>query len=208
MESYMRRLKSAALVLFLGATVLSAVKPLLAQQTGTLAFDVENYTTNAKIPKNAQKSLEHAGVQWGMVDNTVVISLVSERFVKVDTPYHTRWGEQKTLDLKAGQYTITCIGFEPNSTSSDPDKSLSKSAFFNNDVVAFTVLPGKTTKLEISTKYLEKSLWRALAKINVYTPEITLRVLEDGTQKSEDVVISRRTDKSVDWDDYKGPLKF
>lgn len=38
-------------------------------------------------------------------------------------------------------FTITCIGFEFKSTSGDVDKVLAKSAFFNNDVVEFTVVP-------------------------------------------------------------------
>jgi hypothetical protein len=39
-------------------------------------------------------------------------------------------------------------------------------------------------------------------------PDLHVRVLEDGTPKGEDVVITHRTAKSVAWDDYHGPLKF
>jgi hypothetical protein len=128
--------------------------------------------------------------------------------VKADTPYLTRFGEQKTLEMKAGHYTITCIGFEFSSTSTDPDKNLAKSAFFNNDVLTFTVLPGKTTTLEIYPIYVAESQWRVLAKLTVFIPDLKVRVLEDGTPNGEDVVINRRTAKSVAWNDYHGPLKF
>ena len=120
----------------------------------------------------------------------------------------TRFGEQKTLSLEPGQYTITCIGFEFGSTSSNPDKVLAKSGFFNSDIVEFTVLPGKTTILEISPVYEAESQWAILRPLTMFIPDLSVRVLEDGTPKGEDVVITRRTAKSVAWDDYHGPLKF
>jgi len=40
----------------------------------------------------------------------------------------------------------------------------------------------------------------------MYIPELKVKVSEDGTQKGEEVVINKRTDKSVAWDDYHGPL--
>jgi hypothetical protein len=204
----MKRLRFIFLGVFLGLTALGAARPVLGQQSGTLVFDLKNYTSDAKIPKKSEKGLEHAGVRWGIRDNTVLISLVNERFVKADTPYLTRFGEQKTLEMKAGHYTITCIGFEFSSTSTDPDKNLAKSAFFNNDVLTFTVLPGKTTTLEIYPIYVAESQWRVLAKLTVFIPDLKVRVLEDGTPNGEDVVINRRTAKSVAWNDYHGPLKF
>ncbi|HLJ79630.1 MAG TPA: hypothetical protein VKT75_19595 [Acidobacteriaceae bacterium] len=180
----------------------------LAQQSGTLVFDLRNYTSATKMPKKSEKQLEHGGVRWGMLDNSLLISFVNEKFVKADTPYLTRFGEQKTLEMKAGQYTITCIGFEFNSTSTDLDKVLAKSAFFNNEVVAFTVLPGKTTTLQVFPIYEAESQRRFLAKFTFFTPDLKVQVLEDGVPKGEEVVINRRTANSVAWDDYHGPLKF
>jgi len=193
---------------FFALTTFGAAQPVFGQQTGTLVLDLKNYTSDAKIPKNAKRQLEHAGVGWGMLDNTLLVPLINEKFVKADTPYFTRYGEQKTIELKAGRYTITCIGFEFDSTSRDPDKALAKSAFFNNDVVTFTVLPGKTTILEISPMMVAESQWRVLAKLTVFLPDLRVHVLEDGTPKGEDMVINRRTPKSVAWNDYHGPLKF
>lgn len=204
----MKRLSYILLGVFLGLTSLGAAQSVFGQQSGTLVLDLKNYTSDAKIPKNSQKRLEHAGLRWGMLDNSVLISFVNEKYVKADLPYLTRFGDQKTLEIKPGQHTITCIGFEFDSTSSDVDKTLAKSAFFNNEVVTFTVQPGKTTTLEISPIFEAESQWHVLTKLTMFIPDLKVRVLEDGTPKGESLVINRRTPKSVAWNDYHGPLKF
>lgn len=204
----MKRLRCILLGLCLGLAAVGAARPVLGQQSGTLMFDLKNYTADAKMPKKSQKQLEHAGIQWGMLDNSVLISLVNRSFVKADMPYLTRFGEQKTLDLKPGHYTITCIGIEFKSTSTDVNRALAKSAFFNNDVLEFTVLPGKTTTLEITPVYVTESQWRLWVKLNFFMPELKVRVLEDGTPKGDGLVITQRTAKSLAWNDYHGPLKF
>ncbi len=195
-------------VVCLGAIALGGVWPLIAQQTGTLVFDLKSYTSDAKIPKKNQKELEHAGIRWGMLDNTLLIPLVNEKYVNAETPYLTRFGERKELELKAGQYTVSCIGYEFSSTSKDIGKVLSKSAFFNTDVVRFTILPGKTTTLEVSPIYEAETQHRLWVKFTMFMPDLKVHVAEDGQQAAGDVVITRRTDKSVAWDDYHGPLKF
>jgi len=204
----MKRIASTILWTCLGLAVPGAAQPVVAQESGTLVFDLKNYTADTKIPERNQKVLEHGGVQWGIVGDTVVITLVGRNFVKADIPYLARFGEQKTLQMKPGQYKITCIGLTFGSTSRDVDKSLSKSAFFNNDVLTFAVLPGKTTTLEVLPVYEAESHWRGLTKIKMYIPDLKVRVLEDGTQKGEEVEINKRTVKSIAWDDYHGPLKF
>ena len=204
----MKRLRYILLAVGLGLTALGTARPAFGQQSGTLVFDLKNYTSNAKMPKNAQKELAHAGIHWGILDNAVLIPLVNQKYVKAETPYLTRFGEQKTLEMKAGRYTITCIGYEIRSGSADIDKVLAKNAFFNNDFVTFTVLPGKATTLEISPVYQAESKWVVLSKFTMFLPDLKVRVLEDGTPTGEEVVISQRTAKSVAWDDYHGPLKF
>jgi hypothetical protein len=204
----MKQARYLFLTLYLCLVAPGVVRPVFAQQSGNLILDLKNYTSDAKLPKNSQKSLEHAGIRWGMLDNTLLIPMVDSKYVKADIPYLTRFGEQKTLELKPGKYTITCIGYEFSSTSRDIDKVLAKSAFFNNDVMTFSILPGKTTTLEISPTYEAESQWRALSKFTFFLPDLKVHVLEDGTPQGEDVVISRRTDKSVAWNDYHGPLKF
>jgi len=189
-------------------TVVGDARSLLAQESGTVVVDVKNYTSAVKIPKNTQKRFQHAGIQWGMLDNAVIFTFVGQNFVKARISNFTRFGEQQTLDLKPGQYTITCIGYEWGSTSKDPDKNLSKSGFFNNDVVTFTVLPGKKTTLEVSPIYVTEAQWFLWAKMNLYIPDLKVRMVVDGTPTGDAVVISKRTDKSVAWDNYHGPLKF
>ena len=202
------RLKYLLIGICLSLTAFGAAQSTSRQQSGMLVFDLKNYTSDAKMTKNAVKVLQYAGLRWGMLDKTLLIPMVNDKFVKADIPYFTRFGELKTLILEPGQYTITCIGFEFSSTSPDIDKALAKGAFFNNDVVTFTVLPGKTTTLEISPVYEAESKWRVLVKLTMLMPNLNLRILEDGTLKDEDVAINRRTAKSVAWDDYHGPLKF
>ncbi len=189
-------------------TALGATRQVSAQKTGTVVFDLKNYTSDVKLPKRDQRQLEHAGVDWGMLDKTLLVPLINEKFVKADTPYLTRFGEQKKLELEAGRYSITCVGYEYNSNSRDLDKALAKSAFFNNDVMTFTVLPGKTTTLEVFPTYAPQSRWSGLAKLTTFILHLKVRVLEDGTPIGEDVKITQRTAKSVAWDDYHGPLKF
>lgn len=167
----MNSLTKISLHLCLWIGFLGAGQPLLSQQTGTLVFDMKPYTSTAKMPDKSQKAIEHAGIRWGIEDNTLLIALVNQNFVNADLPYLTRFGEQKTLTMKPGDYTITCIGWEFDSTSADPSKNLAKSAFFNNDIVKFTVLPGKTTTLELTPVYKQESQWHVLAKFTLLVPD-------------------------------------
>jgi len=43
--------------------------------------------------------------------------------------------------------------------------------------------------------------------VKVFTPELLVRVIEEGAVKTERV-INERTDASIAWEDYNGPLKF
>ena len=204
----MKRFKSILFIICLGVISLAAVRPLFSQQTGTLVVQMNNYNSDAKLPKKIQAQLEHAGLPWGMVKNTLVIPLVNQRFVNVDTLNLTRFGERKRLEVPPGDYTITCVAHEFNSNSTSVDKFLSRNAFFNLDVLKFTILPGKTTTVVIAPNYKPQSAWFRLSKETIYIPEVSVQVLMDGTPAGEAVVVNRRMDKSVTWDDYKGPLKF
>lgn len=193
---------------FLVLAANSTVRPLSAQQSGTLVLSLKEYSTEAKLPKNVKKGLEHAGLRWGLTDQLLLISMVNEKYVKADLPYLTRFGEQKNLELKPGHYSITCIGFEFVSTSSDPEKVLDKSAFFNEGVASFTIESGKTTTLEISPIVEGESQWRLLAKLTFYIPTLKLRSLENGEMKLDGVVLNHRSPTSIAWTAYHGPLKF
>lgn len=204
----MSRLKCVFVWICLVLAAIGAVRPVSGQQSGNLVFELENYTSDVKLPKKIQKQFEHGGIGWGIQDNSVVVSMLKQNFVKADLQF-TRYGERKTVEMKPGRYTITCIGYDVVSTwSLDIDKNLAKSAFFNNDVITFTVLPGKITTLEITPVMTAKSVWIRLSTVTMYMPDIKVRVVEDGNATSENVVINRRTDNSDGWNDYHGPLKF
>jgi len=177
--------------------------PAESAPTGTLVVDVQEYTSQVKIKKKVAKQLKHGGVVWGLSDHLLIVSLVNKQYVKPKLSNMTRYGEQNELGLEAGEYKITCIGFLHKKTSGDVDKVLSKSAFFNEEVMTFTILPDKTTTLEIVPVIKKQKAFLT----NMFAPEYTVRVIEDGIEKAE-AIISQRTGLSVAWDDYSGPLKF
>jgi hypothetical protein len=61
------------------------------QQSGTLVLDLKNYTSDGKLAKKTVQKFEYAGLQWGMFDRTVLIPMVKREFLRVDTPYFTRF---------------------------------------------------------------------------------------------------------------------
>jgi hypothetical protein len=180
-----------------------AEEPLI----GTLVFDVKSLESDVKIKKNVRKQLEHAGLRWGISDNVLVIPLISQTFVKSELPHLTRYGEKKVIDLEAGQYRITCIGYVHSSNSRDVETVLSKSAFFNEAVMTFTVAAGKTTTLEIRPVLQKQTQSSFLVKIKMFMPDLWTKVIEDGVE-TEETVINQRMTTSISWDDYSGPLKF
>src|SRR5271166_5120641 len=66
------QLKCLSALVSCGMIILGSARPIPAQQTGTLVFDMKNYTSDAKLPDKIKKQLEHAGYQWGMVDRTLL----------------------------------------------------------------------------------------------------------------------------------------
>jgi hypothetical protein len=44
--------------------------------------------------------------------------------------------------------------------------------------------------------------------MNLYIPDLNVRVLVDGNPVGEAISIGKRADKSIAWDNYNGPLKF
>jgi hypothetical protein len=194
---------SAILVLTFLVTPVFAEDPSI----GTLVFDVKSLESDVKIKKNVRKQLEHAGLRWGIGDNVLVIPLVNEKYVKSDLPHLTRYGETKLIDVEAGQYHITCIGYVHSSNSRDVEKVLSKSAFFNKEVMTFTVEPGKTTILEIRPVLQKQTKSSFLVKTKMFMPDLWTKVIEDGVE-TEETIINQRMATSISWDDYSGPLKF
>ncbi len=195
--------------LFLGLAVVMSAGWLAGQSPGhgTLVFDVKNYSTDVKFKENIQKQLEHGFIEWGLVEKNVVITLVNRKYIKPELQYSTRYGSSSTLQLEPGEYTVTCIGYIPESNSRDIEKVLSKSAFFNLAVLKFNVLADKTTVLQVFPT-IEKHIHRSFATtVKMYMPDLRVSIIEDGVPKA-DALINARTESSVSWDNYHGPLKY
>jgi len=176
---------------------------LWAQETrGVVIFDVKAFTSEVKLKEKIENQLKTGGIEWGVAEGQLVVSLVNKRFIRFELPNLTRYGESKNLELEPGTYRLTCVGFVPEGGLS-VEKALKKGAYFNLDVQTFEVVAGKTTTIEVHPTIQKKSTFF----VKFFTPELLVRVSEEGAAKKEGV-INERTDASIAWDDYKGPLKF
>jgi hypothetical protein len=174
-----------------------------AQQTnGKLVVEFKDFTSEIKLKKKVETTLKSGGMEWGVKDGLVVFSMVNKRFVNFDMPNFTRYGGQTALDVPAGNYNITGIGLKPK-TAFSPEKLLDKGAYFNENIMSFTVQPGKTTTISIRP-IIQKN---ATFFLNIYLPELLTSIVTEES-KTEEVSIVERNDKSVDWSVYSGPLKF
>ena len=171
--------------------------------TGTLVLNVDNYESEVKLKKNIRKQFDHSGLDWGINEDDLVITLVNRSYIGVDLSYLTRYGESKSLELPAGDYSITCIGIALESLSRDVEQLLSKSAFFNKDVLGFSIRPGETTQVDVHPLIRKQ---KAGFLVKAFTPQLRVVVQENG-QPTEDKVISDRIASSIPWDHYSGPLK-
>jgi len=176
-------------------------------QKGTLFVDVKDYDSEVKLSENIQKQLRGGMIEWGMVDKNLVVSMVNRKFVKPELSNSTRYGSNTSLQLDPGEYTITCIGYIHSSNSRNVEVVLSKSAYFNVDILKFTVLPGKTTSIVVFPTMQKQSHSSFAASVKIYMPDLKLTIIEDGVTKGE-AIINEFLDSSIQWDDYKGPLKF
>jgi hypothetical protein len=172
------------------------------ESTGTLVLDVKPFTSQVKLKEKVENQLKTGGIEWGAAEGQLVVSLVNKRFIRFELPHLTRYGEKKTLELEPGTYRLTCVGFVPEGGLS-VEKALKKGAYFNIDTLTFQVAASRTTTIEVEPTIRKESTFF----LKFYIPELLVRVIEDGSVKSESV-INNRTDKSVAWEDYKGPLKF
>jgi hypothetical protein len=155
--------------------------------TGTLTVDIVNFTSEIKLKPKIEKALKSGGLEWGVKDGLVLFSI---------------YATQTSVTVPAGDYAITGIGFIPT-TSFSVDKMLAKGAFFNEQVIRFKIEAGRTTTLTIRP-VIEK---RTTLLIKFFQPELMASVTTAGG-KSEEVNIVAKTDKSILWPDYSGPLKF
>ncbi|GAB2670264.1 hypothetical protein [Arenimonas aestuarii] len=178
-------------------------RPVAAQEaTGTLVVQVKPFTSEIELKKKVQAQLESGGLEWGLQDGLMVVTMVNKRFIDFNVNHMTRYGSEETLQLPPGDYRITGIGLEMV-TAFSPEKMLDKGAFLNEDVLSFRIEEGKTTTVEINP-IIRKDM---TFLIKWYVPALMTRVVtEDGA--GEEVAINLRSDQSLPWRDYSGPLKF
>lgn len=200
-RSDMRRIVRACLQALLVCQFL--VIPLRAQESkGTLVIDVKPIEAQTAIKPKVESELKSGGLEWGVENDQLVVSMVSKRFVAVDLTHLTRYGTTTSVDLPPGHYRLTCVAIDPSGGLS-VDKFLSKGAYFNLDVVTFDVAAGETTTIAIRPLMQKKSTFL----VKFFYPDLLVRVLRNGVEGPE-YRISARTETSIAWDSYHGPLKF
>ena len=182
--------------------VLGASSVFAQGGTGRLVFDVKAFTSEIDLKPKIEKQLKSGGIDWGVAEKQLVVTLVNKRFIGVDIPNLTRFGDRKEIDLPPGNYALTCVGLIPEGGLS-VEKVLDKGAYFNMDVVHFTIASGKTTVLEAYPAIRRHNTFF----LKFFIPEIEIKVIVDGVA-ADDAVINTRGDKSVPWTEYTGPLKF
>jgi hypothetical protein len=171
--------------------------------TGTLVLDVKPFDAEMKIKKKVRKVLEAGGIFWGVNGEHLVMSQVLKKYVNARLS-NTPMGEQEEIELAAGEYQITCIGYEVTKTkTTDVEDELDASAYINEDVLMFTIRPSKVTRLEIVP-----SLRKAKANfvIKVFIADSTITVFEEDIAVRE-AMVTRRTNASIGWGDYDGRWK-
>jgi len=193
-------------ILFMSSLFL--VGGAISQETkGNLIFRSLPYQSEEKIPKDIKSQLDYKGIIWGFKDSTLVVTKTSPTYINAEFPYTTRYGEEKSIELKTGKYNITCIGFENNSVAKDVNEQLSKNSFYNVNVLSFNVTPDKTTIIEILPMMIKDTKSNFSTKYKMFIPEFITKIIEDGKITAEKT-IDTRTENSISWDDYTGPLKI
>jgi len=180
--------------------------PIYSQTpTGSLIFRVLNYKSDVKIKKNIAKQFEHCGIEWSIIDRMLVIPNVNIKYVNLPKLNITRLGQEEKNEVPSGNYSITYIGMGFKKLLGNPQKILSKNAYFNLNELYFNVLPNKTTEIIITPKIQRSIKW--FPGLAIYFPDIYVKIIENGKEISE-YQLSLKTEKSIPWDNYTGPLKF
>lgn len=195
-------MKKSLLAMFALCLALCSVSAMAQQAMGTLVVDIQPFTSEVKLKPKIETQLKSGGIEWGAKDGQVVFTSVNKRFVNFDIPNFTRYGTQATNELPAGDYSISTVGLIP-STAFSPEKILAKGGYFNENVMTFRIEAGKTTTISIRP-VIQKS---STLFVKIFMPDLLTTVTVDGVSSPE-VSILAKTDKSVDWPNYSGALKF
>lgn len=177
----------------------------IAQQpaaTGTLVVDIKPFRSEVELKPKIENQLKSGGIEWGLKDGQMVVTMVNKRFVNFDINHMTRFGQQETLQLPVGEYRITGIGLEMV-TAFSPEKVLAKGGYLNLDVASFKIEEGKTTTVSIDP-VIRKDMTFLM---KWYVPTLLTTISTDAGS-SEPVALNARQAGTVAWRDYNGPLKF
>ncbi len=172
------------------------------QGIGKLHVDVKEFQSEIELKPKVETTLKAGGLDWGVKDSQMVVTMVSKNFVDFNFTNFTRYGTSGQIDLPAGEYTITGIGLVA-STAFSVEKILNKGAYLNFDVLKFKVEAGKTTTLTIQPQIKKNATFL----LNFFLPYYYATVTTDaGT--TEEIALTEKLPTSVPWSTYDGPLKF
>lgn len=132
----------------------------------------------------------------------MVFTMVAKQFIDPPINHLTRYGQSETVTLPAGTYHVTGIGLEMT-TGFSVQKILDKSAFVNEDVVTFTIEPGKTTTLAIKPVIYKDATFA----VNFWMPTLMASLKGEAGNDAE-TALNTRGASSIAWPQYNGPLKF
>jgi hypothetical protein len=170
--------------------------------TGTLVVNVKQFTSEKELPKKVDKQLKNGGLEWGIKDDLLVFTMVSKQFIDYPLNHMTRYGQSESMTLPAGQYRVTGIGLEMSAGFS-VQKILDRGAFVNENVLSFTIEPGKTTTLSINPVIYKDAAF----VVNFWMPTL-MASAQTEAGASEEKALNTRSESSVAWPQYTGPLKF
>jgi hypothetical protein len=175
---------------------------LAQDNTGTLVVNIKSFTSEKELPKKVEKQLKNGGLEWGIKDDLVVFTMVNKQFIDYPISHMTRYGQSESMTLPAGQYRVTGIGMEM-SAGFNVQKILDRGAFVNENVLTFTIEPGKTTTLSINPVIYKDNAF----VVNFWMPTLMASVQTEAAT-SEEKSLNTRGDASIAWPQYTGPLKF
>lgn len=171
--------------------------------TGTLVIDIKAFHSERELPSKAEQQLKNGGIEWGQRDQQIVFTMVNKRFIDFPVNHMTRYGQSESIQLPAGDYKITGIGLEMK-FGFNPQKIVDKGGYVNEDILVVHIEPGKTTTLTIDPVIYKDNAF----VVDFWMPTLNATVSVDGGPASPAIALTTRSDKSIVWGTYGGPLKF
>jgi len=186
---------------YLALAWVAGAAPMAALADGTLQINIAPFTSEIELKDKVRTQLEGGGMEWGMAGNRLVVTTIAKQYVAPNINQLTRFGTNTSLPLPAGEYQISCAAMVYDGGMSVA-KVLSKGAFFNENVMSFRIEDGQTTTLD-----MRPVIRKTGGLIKIFMPEYLVTSTLNG-EKSAEVSINSRNEKSIAWDDYTGDLKF